>query len=153
MHSNINTILPLLCPLPPSLSLSLSQRIGSVTPDEPPVQRILYRQPDSPVSCLCISSVRCTSLLYYALHFPLMFSSILFLSSFFFFSYSLPSFSPTHFPLFLPLISFFSSSLYICSFSPFISSSSSSSSSSISLIIVCLPLLPLRKCWRLRFLI
>ncbi|XP_019849574.1 PREDICTED: dmX-like protein 2 isoform X3 [Amphimedon queenslandica] len=32
------------------------KRIGSATPDEPPVQRILYRQPDSPVSCLCISS-------------------------------------------------------------------------------------------------
>lgn len=139
MHSNINTILPLLCFLPPSPSLSLSQRIGSVTPDEPPVQRILYRQPDSPVSCLCISSVRCTSLLSlssYVLFYPLF---VIFFS-----------FSPTHFPLFLPLISFFYSSLYICSFSPFISSSFSSS---ISLIIVCLPLLPLRKCWRLRFLI
>ena len=32
------------------------QRIGAVV-DEPPVQRILYRQPDSPVSCLCINSV------------------------------------------------------------------------------------------------
>lgn len=34
-----------------------SQRVGAVVDDEPAVQRILYRQPDSPVSCLCINAV------------------------------------------------------------------------------------------------